>query len=289
MLSLATWNIHKGFSQFNRRMVVHDLRERLRSLNADIVFLQEVQGLHLKHPQRHADWPEQPQHHFLADQVWDSHAYGPNVAYDHGHHGNAILSRFHIATQHNQDVTQFRFEGRGLLHCAIEVPNLAVPVHCVSVHLSLFAGSRRRQLAELVERIEAVVPAEAALVIAGDFNDWRNQADALLAKRLGLHEAFAGKAGERPAKSFPASLPVLRLDRIYLRGLTVVERQVHHGGIWAGISDHAALSAQVKAKPAKKHAASLTATAPRALTARPSGKASASAAVGSSAPAKVVR
>ena len=56
-LSIATWNIHKGFSQFNRRMMVHELRERLRELSADIVFLQEVQGLHLGHVERHADWP----------------------------------------------------------------------------------------------------------------------------------------------------------------------------------------------------------------------------------------
>ena len=38
--SIATWNIHKGFSQFNRSMMVHELRDRLRALNADIVFLQ---------------------------------------------------------------------------------------------------------------------------------------------------------------------------------------------------------------------------------------------------------
>ena len=247
ILSLATWNIHKGFSQFNRRLVVHDLRERLRTLGADIVLLQEVQGLHLRHPKQHADWPEQPQHHFLADEVWENHAYGPNVAYDHGHHGNAILSRFCIASQHNQDVTHFRFEGRGHLHCAIEVPGLALPVHCVSVHLSLFAGSRRKQLAALVERIEAQVPPEQALIIAGDFNDWKNHADALLAQRLNLQEAFASNRGERPARSFPARLPLLRLDRIYLRGFSVLERQVHHGGIWTGISDHAPLSATVKA------------------------------------------
>jgi hypothetical protein len=48
--SIATWNIHKGFSQFNRSMMVHELRDRLRALNADIVFLQEVQGLHLGTP-----------------------------------------------------------------------------------------------------------------------------------------------------------------------------------------------------------------------------------------------
>ena len=44
MLKVATYNIHKGFSPLNRRVVLHELRERLHELNADIVFLQEVQG-----------------------------------------------------------------------------------------------------------------------------------------------------------------------------------------------------------------------------------------------------
>ena len=52
-LHITTFNIHKGFSQFNRRMMVHELRERLRHLNPDIVFLQEVQGLHLGHAENH--------------------------------------------------------------------------------------------------------------------------------------------------------------------------------------------------------------------------------------------
>ena len=241
-LSVATWNIHKGFSQFNRRMMVHELRERLRELSADIVFLQEVQGLHLGHAERHADWPVQPQHEFLAHDVWASHAYGRNVVYDHGHHGNAILSRFPILHEHNQDVTHLRFEKRGLLHCAVAVPGLDQPLHCVCVHLSLFARSRRRQMDALASRIEDMVPADAPLLIAGDFNAWRNRADDLLADRLGLVEVFAG-AGRRPTRSFPAALPMLRLDRIYQRGLVTVAARLHAGPPWSGISDHAALSA----------------------------------------------
>lgn len=69
-LHVTTFNIHKGFSQFNRKMMVHDLRERLRHLNPDIVFLQEVQGLHLRHAESHHNWPSEPQHEFLAEDVW---------------------------------------------------------------------------------------------------------------------------------------------------------------------------------------------------------------------------
>jgi endonuclease/exonuclease/phosphatase family metal-dependent hydrolase len=244
-LSIATWNIHKGFSQFHRHMMVHELRDRLRELSADIVFLQEVQGSHRGHAERHADWPAQPQHEFLASGVWENHAYGRNMVYDHGHHGNAILSRFPILHQHNQDVTQLRFEKRGLLHCAIQLPRPAPELHCVCVHLSLLARSRRKQLEALARRIEARVPDSAPLLIAGDFNDWRNDADELLADRLGLVEVFAG-AGQRPTRSYPATLPLFRLDRIYQRGLQVVATQVHGGRPWSKISDHAALCAQLR-------------------------------------------
>lgn len=244
-LSVATWNIHKGFSQFNRRMMVHELRDRLRELSADVVFLQEVQGLHLRHAAMHPDWPSTPQHEFLAEDVWGNHSYGCNVIYDHGHHGNAILSRFPILHEHNQDVTHLRFEKRGLLHCALELPQLPQPLHCVCVHLSLFARSRRRQMDALASRIEELVPADAPMLIAGDFNDWRNHAHDLLAERLGLVEVFS-TAGQRPSRSYPAALPMFCLDRIYQRGLRTVDTQVHARLPWSAISDHAALSANFK-------------------------------------------
>ena len=60
-LSVATYNIHKGFSHFNRRMVVHELRERLRHVDANIVFLQEVVGEHGRHASRFDNWPAEPQ------------------------------------------------------------------------------------------------------------------------------------------------------------------------------------------------------------------------------------
>jgi endonuclease/exonuclease/phosphatase family metal-dependent hydrolase len=248
-LHIATYNIHKGFSQFNRRMVVHELRETLRALAPDIVFLQEVQGLHLDHAERHDAWPDEPQHEFLAADVWHNTAYGRNVIYERGHHGNAILSRLPIVTSHNQDVTHLRFERRGLLHCAIDVPGLARHLHCVCVHLSLFGRSRRRQLDALASRLETTVPADAPLIVAGDFNDWRNRAHDLLAERMGLTEVFAGVVG-RPPKSFPSTLPVLRLDRIYVRGFSIERGEVHFGAPWSQISDHAALSAHLLPLPA---------------------------------------
>ncbi len=246
-LRIVTYNIHKGFSQFNQHMMVHELREQLHRLGADIVFLQEVQGAHSRHAEHLDNWPEEPQHDFLAADVWQATSYASNVVYDHGHHGNAMLSRFPIEHAFNQDVTHLRFERRGLLHCKINVPEFTQPLHCVCVHLSLFARSRRRQLDALAGYLEEVASHDSPLIIAGDFNDWRNEADMLLAQRLGLREVFGGICGEPgvPGRSFPAKKPMLRLDRIYVRGFSVKQAKVHAGKPWSKISDHAALSAHL--------------------------------------------
>ena len=241
-LRLATYNIHKGFSHFNRRMMVHELRHHLRLLDVDLVFLQEVQGEHEHHARREFNWPAAPQYEFLADEVWQDYAYGRNAIYDHGHHGNAILSRFPIVSAENQDVSSHRFEQRGLLHCEVALGELHL--HCLCVHFGLYERGRRRQLSALTERVQRLVPAGAPLVVAGDFNDWAHHAHSGLARALALKEVFEHTHG-RPARSFPAVLPVLRLDRIYVRGFDVKQARVHHGHSWARVSDHAALTASI--------------------------------------------
>ena len=191
-IHVATYNIHKGFSQFNRRLMIHELRDHLRLLDADIIFLQEVQGQHRRHAARFEHWPDEPQYEFLAHEVWNDYAYGRNAVYDQGHHGNAILSRYPILSAENQDISTHNLESRGMLHCEIEVRGFKEPLHCVCLHLSLHERGRRHQVGALIERIHREVPDRAPLVVAGDFNDWRNFAGKRLAEALGLREAPAG-------------------------------------------------------------------------------------------------
>ena len=96
--------------------------------------------------------------------------------------------------------------------------------------------------------LEEFAASDAPLIIAGDFNDWRNEAESLLAQRMGLIEVFGGEhdSPESPGRSFPARRPLLRLDRIYVRGFAVSHAQIHSGEPWSKISDHAALSAQLR-------------------------------------------
>jgi endonuclease/exonuclease/phosphatase family metal-dependent hydrolase len=241
-LQIVTYNIHKGFSHFKLRVSLHDLRERLRTLGADIVFLQEVQGSHARHQLLHQNWPTAPQYEFLADTLWGDFAYGKNAVYDAGHHGNAILSKYPILRWDNEDISMSRLENRGLLHCEIEVPGWDRRLHCINVHLGLFAHWRRKQIEILHDRIGRLVPREDPLVIAGDFNDWRRKVSDRLALSLGMTEVFEHAHG-RPARSYPALLPLLHLDRIYIRGFRVRLAHAHRDSRWARISDHVALSA----------------------------------------------
>jgi len=243
-LNIVTYNIHKGLSHFNQRIVLHELRERLRELNADIVFLQEVQGENSRDVRYLHGYPTSSQHEFLADQIWPHHAYGKNSVYIGGHHGNALLSRYSIVEWDNLDISAHRFESRGLLHCVIDLPKTGQndscqPLHCICVHFGLFKRGRGVQFDALIERIKQMVPVDARLIVAGDFNDWRNNASRLLAQELQLHEVFEANLG-RPARSFPAGIPLLRMDRIYVRGLEIRRCEVH---AWRKISDHVALSA----------------------------------------------
>ncbi|WP_018079540.1 endonuclease/exonuclease/phosphatase family protein [Thiobacillus denitrificans] len=243
-LNVASYNIHKGLSQFNRRLTVHEMRERLGALGTDIVFLQEVQHSHSQRASRFQHWPSQPQHEFLAGHIYTEFAYGKNCVYDTGHHGNAILSRHKILSWENEDISAHAYESRGMLHCEIEVPGIASPVHCINVHLALNEGGRRRQLAQIAARVHKMVPDGAPLILAGDFNDWRMRACTFFKGELGLAEVFETHHG-KPARSYPSILPMFQLDRIYVRGFSIDTAHVHTGNAWHRISDHAALSAKL--------------------------------------------
>ncbi len=264
-LRIATYNIHKGVTSLAQRPRIHSLKRALRSLDAGLVFLQEVRGrdellaLRLDSPLLTI-----AQHQFLAGRLYHS-AYGMNAVYDHGHHGNAMLSRYRIMHSKNQDVSDNPLESRGILHCAIETEHAVV--HCYVVHLGLFAGSRKRQTKGLINMVRQSAPADVPLIIAGDFNDWGNKLSEMLRAELGVCEVFDKKDNEsgflntlrrmtgrapkkNPARTFPASNPILRLDRIYVRGFHVESAQVLHGARWSRLSDHSPIVATLVLKRA---------------------------------------
>ena len=82
------------------------------------------------------------------------------------------------------------------------------------------------------------LPPDEPVIVAGDFNDWRLKANVRLSDYL-------VEAVGKPTSSFPAHLPMLRLDRIYLRNAQACPARVLSGYPWSHLSDHAPLVAQV--------------------------------------------
>lgn len=242
---ILTVNTHKGFNIFNRRFILHELREAVRAVSADVVFLQEVQGAHLRRSRRHWQlWPVEPHYEFLADSIWQNFAYGRNAVYPQGHHGNALLSKYPIRSWDNHDISLSRMEQRGLLHCELDMMGNAAPFHAICVHLNLRERDRQRQLAMLCELVNSI-PDHEPVVVAGDFNDWRRRAQSLLLRKAGLQEVFTQVYG-LPSRSFPAAFPFLRLDRIYVRSAHSHSPLALPNKPWSHLSDHKPLLAEIE-------------------------------------------
>jgi endonuclease/exonuclease/phosphatase family metal-dependent hydrolase len=235
-MHVLSYNIHKGFTSGNRTFVLDEIRNAIRSTCADIVCLQEVVGENSRHSKKYANWISSTQFEFLADQMWGHHAYGQNALYDHGHHGNAILSKYPFISSTNHNISIMPMSERGVLHAVTEQH-----VHIVCVHFGLVAWERRAQLRKL-KHILSQLPNDAPLVLAGDFNDWDSHAHRALLK-VGLHEVMVEKTGKL-SRTFPAWWPILRMDRIYYRNLTLIDAQLLHDTSWQALSDHCGLLAE---------------------------------------------
>lgn len=287
-LRVVTYNIHKGvvwdYMELGYVERIHELRQNLHRLKVDLIFLQEVQGRHDVHAQQFSQWPKDSQEIFLAqspvEQVRFEAVYGKNAKYLHGHHGNALLSRYPLQGIENRDVSDHALERRGILYCTVRIQQ--VTVHCFVVHLGLLAGSRERQLNHLINWIKKRVDKSEPLIIAGDFNDWGNRLSEPLCQQVNVVEVFDSlhspikqktnptKLQEggietdtpknffswgnirhkhtrkiRTARTFPASVPCFCMDRIYQRGFQVKNVMVPWGRSWARLSDHSPLIADL--------------------------------------------
>jgi len=239
LLRVATYNIHKGVQGvgFGRRLEIHNIGHAVEQLDADVVCLQEVRKLHRREERYFTRWPELPQHEFLTPEGYQG-VYQTNATTRHGEHGNALLSRWPVVSHGHEDMSDHRFEQRGLLHAEVLVHKRKV--HVIVVHLGLIAASRLRQVEQLLRFIEREVPRRDRLLVAGDFNDWGGKLRPAM-NAAGLHDFV----GER-LWTYPSRLPLTQLDYVYARGLRPTGVLIPRGRIWWRMSDHLPLIAEFR-------------------------------------------
>ena len=183
-IKILSYNIHKGFDWKNKNYFIKEMKDFIRSTDADVVFLQEVIGKNIKLQESGLI---DIQFEFLADEIWPHYSYAHNAVYDHGHHGNLILSKFPIENFENIDISTNSLEKRGLLICKIMLPVNGFGdkyFYAACSHLNLLHSGRLKQYQKIKEHVQKRESADGQtpFIIAGDFNDWKTVDDYRLSR-----------------------------------------------------------------------------------------------------------
>ncbi len=202
-LRVVTYNIHRCRGMDGRTQPSRAI-EVLRSLNADIIALQEVIGAS-SNGSGHAEeigaglgmgWVMAPARHLRGHQF-----------------GNVVLSRFPIRQHYQYDLSWRTCEPRTCQRVDLAIDQHTL--HLFNVHLGTAFRERKDQadhLARIVHDRRIAVPK----IVLGDFNEWsRGLATAVLEEKL---QAIDLSVYLRRKRTYPGILPFLHLDHIYYEG-----------------------------------------------------------------------
>lgn len=231
-MRVATYNIHRcvgGDSRYDVERVITVLRE----MDCDVVALQEVENrsdtLHVSLQLDH-----------IADSLRMRAVPGLRLIKRWGEYGNALLTRFPVRSvgRHNLSVTLR--EPRGALDVDLDVGGHRLRV--IATHLGLGRIERHFQTMQLVKLL-GVRPGDEPCLVLGDMNEWLPWSRQL----RWLHRTL----GESPGlASFPARLPFLKLDRIWMRPRAALSGiQAHRSETARSASDHLPVRAQILFPP----------------------------------------
>lgn len=230
---VLSYNIHKGKGPLIGSVRLHDLISEVAGRRADLVMCQEV-----FHGMRQGDWDQSRD---LASGLDLVALYEPNAVYTKGHHGNTTLTKLDVRAVVNHNLSTNPFEKRGVLYS--RHPLGGTHLHVFNTHLGLNNRQRRHQAGRICQLIEEACADGGPILLAGDFNDWTGGLGELLRQKAGLENAMGRLVRERRV-SWPSNRPIFDLDRIYFRGLRLLESRVHQAPPWTRLSDHLPVEAE---------------------------------------------
>jgi endonuclease/exonuclease/phosphatase family metal-dependent hydrolase len=226
-ITVATYNVHR-WTGLNGRGPSDPARAAfvISELNADVIGLQEVMRPH------RGDDPIV----MLADAMGLHVTFAATRVHKRGEIGNAILSRWPIAGVSMLDLSFSRMERRVAVSARLRFESGSLDI--VTTHLSLGDRTRHRQVLALLDHPDLKT---APTLLLGDMNAWRRcKATQVLNEELRQHHNL-----EWPA-SFPSAAPVFSLDRVYARGVRVLELSAHFTRAAQRASDHLPVVARVR-------------------------------------------
>jgi endonuclease/exonuclease/phosphatase family metal-dependent hydrolase len=226
MLKVASYNIRKaiGSDRVRRPERILDV---LEEIDADVIALQEADR---RFGARTAALPAL----LLAQSHWSPVPLG-RASQSLGWHGNAILVRTGLAVQDCGHIDLPTIEPRGAVFADVDVSGHIVRI--VGMHLDLSGLRRRQQARAILHALERKAPLPTVLM--GDLNEWRRTGGCLA--DFSHHHAMA-----LTGRSFPASRPLARLDRIMAsRDLHIESAAAHLSAKAKVASDHLPVWARI--------------------------------------------
>jgi endonuclease/exonuclease/phosphatase family metal-dependent hydrolase len=215
-LRVLVYNIHAG-TDAKRVDNLARVAEIVKKSRADIVLLQEVDSA-----TRRSGRVDQVAR--LRSLTRFHGVFGRTIDYDGGAYGIAILSRWpivadtliHLPVKLPPD-SAAAYEARGALVAEIAAPREKLRV--VDTHLDAHRDAYRLQQVLTLIEVAGVQRDSGETIVGGDFNSEPASGVVGIFARAGWRDAYI-ECGKGSGLSFPASLPVKRIDYLLISGRT---------------------------------------------------------------------
>ncbi|MDQ4136400.1 MAG: endonuclease/exonuclease/phosphatase family protein [Pseudomonadota bacterium] len=246
MPRILTYNVHRCRGT-DRRLSPARIAEVIARCRPDIVALQELDV-------GRARTGGVDQAHAIAHRLAMDFHFHSVLQLEEELYGDAILTALPARLVKSGPLPGLRvarrLEPRGALWVAVDIGG--TEVHIVNTHLSLIGRERVRQVAELLgpEWLGGIDPREPKMLI-GDFNAVPRSAAYRAITRALSDAQVIQRPRRRPQRTFPARLPTLRLDHVFVsRGsLRVTGVDVPRSALARVASDHLPLAVDFEVLP----------------------------------------
>jgi endonuclease/exonuclease/phosphatase family metal-dependent hydrolase len=220
-----TWNIHGALGR-NPRFDLARVVEYVQGHAPDIIALQEVDSRRVRGAGTANPFD------VLRDSLGRHGAHAHAISTADGDYGQALISRWPLVSSAVHDLSYPEREPRRAIAADIATP--AGELHVIATHLGLSWRERSRQVEILLGLLEGLA---RPTVVMGDFNDWLWVGSV----RRALRHVLPGGTKHR---TFPAVLPLLRLDCIYTSS-TLRVASCRTDGVARSLSDHLPIIAEI--------------------------------------------
>ena len=204
-LRVMSYNIHVGVGMDNK-LDLQRIADVINTAQPDLVGLQEVDR-GVKRTEGKDEIAE------LAAMTKMKYAFAPNLDYQGGKYGVAILSRFPIKnTEHRMFENKREAERRGMLRIEVEVEGKTL--NFVTTHLDYqFEDGRLFETEQMLKFLESV---KGPTIVVADLNDIP-AGSAYKLMRTKFDDAWVASGVKTEGFSYPADKPVKRIDHIFYR------------------------------------------------------------------------